>query len=279
MHVDEYMTIKEILNWASNKLKFLNSPQLDAEVLLSFVLKKDKIYLYTYPEKSLTITQIKKYISLINKRRNYVPVAYLTHHKEFYNLNFYINKNVLVPRPATEILVDQSISLINKYNLKTLADIGTGSGCIAISIKKNLPQIKVYANDINKKALWVAKKNAQLNKTKIIFKHGDLLTPYKHLPIDIFVANLPYLSHKIYQKEKSIKHEPKQALFAKNQGLKYIEDVILQIENLDYKPKFLLIEFDPWQKKIIINKTKKYNYKTKIIKDFDQLDRTLTIEL
>ncbi len=273
------MTIQKTLKWAKIKLKKLDSPQLDAEVLLSFVLGKEKTYLYTYPEKKLLNKQIKKFKYLVNKRSFNYPIAYLTHHKEFYNLNFYINNHVLIPRPETEIMVEQTIDLIKKYNLKTVADIGTGSGCIAISLKKNLPDLDVYASDIDQKALSVAKTNAKLNLCKIEFKKGNLLTPYKHLKIDIYVANLPYLSHEIYQTAKTIKHEPKHALFAKNQGLEYIESTIEQLNKLDFKPKYLLLEIDPSQSKTILKILSKLNYQTIIIKDLKSLNRTLIIKI
>lgn len=241
------MFIKEALNWAENKLKKLASPQLDAEVLLSFVLKKEKTFLFTYPENKLTNKQINKFKLLINKRVKNYPVAYLINHKEFFGLNFYVDQRVLIPRPDTEIMVEQAFKLIEKYKLKSVADIGTGSGCLAITIKKRHPKLDVYASDISLPALQVAKKNARLNNTKIIFKPGDLLTPYKHLKIDMFLANLPYLSQEIYHQAKTIKYEPKSALFAKKHGLEYIEATITNLKKLKYKPKYLLLEINPEQ--------------------------------
>ncbi len=254
------MTIREALLWAISKLKKSNSPQLDAEVLLSFILHKDKSYLFTYPEKKLTAHQIKKFINLTKQRVNNYPIAYLTSYKEFYGLNFYVDKRVLIPRPETEILVEQARLLINKYKLKTLADIGTGSGCLAISLKKLFPRLKVYASDIDLRAIQVAKKNAHLNKVPITFKIGDLLTPYKQQPIDIFLANLPYLSQKVYYQAHTIKHEPKTALFAKKNGLYYIEAIIQSLNKLKYKPQYLLLEIDPKQIKKISTLIKQKGY-------------------
>lgn len=108
------MLIKEALIWANNKLKNLDSPQLDAEVLLSFILKKNKFFLYTHPEKKLSKLQLNKFKFLINKRKKNYPVAYLTNNKEFFGINFYVDNRVLIPRPETEILVEQAISLIKK---------------------------------------------------------------------------------------------------------------------------------------------------------------------
>ncbi len=271
------MIITEALRWAKNKLSNIDSPQLDAEVLLSFVLKKNKTFLYTYPEKKLSKPQTDKFKILIKQRAKNIPSAYLTKQKEFFGLNFYVDKRVLIPRPETEIIVEQASELIKKYKLKSLADIGTGSGCIAITLKKLFPKLKVLASDISLPALAVAKKNARLNKVRIQFKKGDLLTPYKHLKIDILVANLPYLSQEIYNSAKTIKHEPKTALFAKKQGLEYIENTIKQIVKLNIRAKFLLLEIDPSQSKKLKKKLNKLNYQVTITKDLQKLDRTLTI--
>jgi len=273
------MTIDQALIWANKKLKSKSKTScLDAEVLLSFVLKKQKEYIYTYPEKKLTKLQENKFKNLINSRIKGKPVAYLTKNKEFYGFNFYIDNRVLVPRPETEILVDEIISIAKPK--MTIADIGTGSGCIAIALAKHLPKNKITATDISKNALKIAKKNANRNSVKIDFFAGDLLSPIKNKKIDIIAANLPYGSKKIWKGRESIKFEPAIALYAKNYGIEIYENFFHQLTKLKYKPKYIVIEIDSSQpaklKKIIT----KIFPKAKIIikKDLAGLNRILIIK-
>ncbi len=250
------MTIKEILKQAIkqlNKAK-IDSSALDADILLSFVLKKPKEFLYTYPEKKLTKNQLAGFNRLINCRVKREPVAYLTHHKEFYGLDFYVDKNVLIPRPLTESLVEEVINYAKNQRL-TIADIGTGSGCIAITLKKHLPNTTIYATDISPAALKVAKKNARKHKTKIKFFKGNLLEPF--LPpssrkatfrnvafkIDYIVANLPYLNKT--QIKNELKYEPKTALLG---GDKYIKELLWQAKKLKPRPKKIFLEIKQKQK-------------------------------
>jgi len=273
------MTIKQALTWACIKLNKLDSPQLDAEVLLSFVIKKNKTELYTHPEKKITNKQTTVFKKLINKRAKNYPVAYLINSKEFFGYKFYVDKRVLIPRPETEIIIEKAFQLIEMYKLKTIADIGTGSGCIAITLKKIFPKLFINASDISELALQVAKKNARFHKTKIHFAKGDLLTPFQLKKIDLFIANLPYVSHKIYSQSKSIKTEPKHSLFAKKQGLEYIERILEESLSLKYKPKFLLLEISPEQFTKIKKITNKLHFQIKSYQDLQKNIRTLKITL
>jgi release factor glutamine methyltransferase len=248
------------------KLK-ITSAHLDAEVILSFVLKKPKEYLYTHPEKILSTAQSTAYKKLILKRKKHFPVAYIIGHKEFFGLDFLVNENVLIPRPETEFLVEQTIAVclrqgfgrqaaarLDKNNL-TIADIGTGSGCVAVALAKNLPETKIFATDISKKALQLAKKNAGRRGVQVSFLRGHLLTPLKNKKIDIIVANLPYLPRDY--KHDSIKFEPKIALYAANSGLSLYEKLFQQIARLKHQPKFILIEAGSIQIKSLVKIIKK----------------------
>lgn len=226
------MTIKQALIEATKKLK----SALDADILLSHAIDKSKEYLYTYPEKNLTKKQTEKYNRLIKKRIKKIPVAYLTNHKEFFNLDFYVDKNVLIPRPLTESLVEEVIKEAKNKKIN-IADIGTGSGCIAIALKKHLPQATVYATDISIAALNVAKKNAKKHRVKIKFFQGDLLAPLSNKKIDIIVANLPYLTKS--QIKNELKYEPKTALLG---GDKYIKKLLRQAKELKYQPEKIFLE-------------------------------------
>ncbi len=222
------MLINTALTKADEKLRQFNSSNLDAEVLLSFILKKTKEFLYTHPEIKLNWIQKIRFFYLINQRAKNWPIAYLTGQKEFYGRAFCVNKHVLVPRPLTEKLVDKTLKIINEakkqkeayYQRYAIADIGTGSGNIIITIikelqkeKYNLDDFKFYATDISAQALKAAKKNARLHQVDnfITFLKGNLLKPLEDKKIDLILANLPYFKPADLT-EPSIKKEPEQAL-------------------------------------------------------------------
>ena len=251
-------TIAEALYNASELLteNKITSVHLDAEVILSFIIKKPREYLYTHPEKILSTAQSTAYKKLISKRAKHFPVAYITGHKEFFGLDFLVNENVLIPRPETEFLVEQTITAARQAkNNITIADIGTGSGCVAVALAKNLPETKIFATDISKKAIQLAKKNAGRRGVQVSFLRGHLLTPLKNKKIDIIVANLPYLPRDY--KHDSIKFEPKIALYAANSGLSLYEKLFQQIARLKHQPKFILIEAGSIQIKSLVKIIKK----------------------
>jgi release factor glutamine methyltransferase len=251
------MTIAELLKEARKKIG-----ALDAELLLAKVLKKSREFLITNLDKKITNSQFSVFNKLIRQRAKGVPVAYLVGHKEFYGLDFIVNKHVLVPRPETELIVECVLDKLRIRNYElgimnaTLIDVGTGSGCIAISIAKSIQTLIVVATDTSKKALKVAKKNALLHDTKIKFLHGNLLEPIlnssfiNHNSSFIITANLPYLTEEQYKSEPSIQHEPKQALVADKDGLAHYEQLLKQIRQLvrNYELGVMsYLEIDPRQ--------------------------------
>ncbi len=253
------MNIQQTLLSATKKInrKQPTSAHLDAEVLLSFVTNKPKTYLLSNLEKIITPTQQKKFNNLVNKRKNGSPISYLTNNRDFYSLSFYVNKDVLIPRPETETLVEEVIKearhlkqSIGKNETITIIDIGTGSGCISITLAKYLPYAKIIATDISQKALDVAKKNERHHKVlnKISFKKGSLLKALnkKNNP-DIIVSNLPYLRKK---ELSNVPKEPKLALYGGKLGLEKIDELFTQISELEKQP-IILLEIAPDQFKAI----------------------------
>jgi release factor glutamine methyltransferase len=263
------MNVKNALAKAIFRLQKSNikNPYLDAEILLSFILNKPQEFIFTHPEYKLTKFQISNYQLLISRRQKGEPVAYLTGHKEFYGLDFFVNKNVLIPRPETELMVDKTLSLMSNISHPiSLIDIGTGSGCIIITLQKILKlkskiiNYKFFATDISKDALKIAKNNAKKHGVdkKIKFLPGDLLEPLiknsKYLnnpknPI-IITANLPYLTPSQINNSPTIKKEPKIALVAGSDGLKYYQKLFKQIKQFQKicNVKYMLCEIDPRQK-------------------------------
>lgn len=275
------MTVGEILY--NTRLRHEPAP-LDAELLLSFVLRKSREYLFTHPEKELSGAQIAKFGALAQRRQKGEPVAYILGKKEFFGLEFLVGKNVLVPRPETELLVEKALSQIlnTKYQtLDTVIDVGTGSGNIIISIIKNIPdemrkKINFYSVDISSKALNIARKNAEKHKVKkyIKFVKTDLLGYFikKKLKLEnlLIVANLPYVSHKLYRKNlANLKFEPKNALVSSENGLsrykkmfsqikKFIQIADLNCRQAGCKSQItLLLEISPEQKKSLLRVAKK----------------------
>ncbi|NMB48415.1 peptide chain release factor N(5)-glutamine methyltransferase [Candidatus Kuenenbacteria bacterium] len=265
------MTISQVCSKAKLQIKKTSrSPQLDAEILLSFVLNKPKEFLYANPDYHLTQNQRSKFQTLISRRAAGLPIAYLVGHKEFYGLDFIINKNVLIPRPETELMVDEVLNHLRFTPCSlplTLIDIGTGSGCIPIAIAKNMNtelRIMIYGTDISTKALPVARQNAKFHKVeqKIKFIQSDLLKNILnslfiiHNSFIIITANLPYLTPAQYRANPNLKYEPRQALIAGPYGLKYYHVLIQQTKTLTRTthyslPITLFLEIDPSQTKKI----------------------------
>lgn len=224
------------------------SAELDAEVLLSYVLSKDKEWLFSNINKAVSRNIYNKYIRLCRKRAGGMPIAYLTGSKEFFGLDFKITKDTLIPRPETEELVDICISKINKLKTREpkikIADIGTGCGCIAIAIQKKFPKTEIIATDISNKALKIAKLNNRAHKTNIKWQRGDLLRPLKNKTFNIIVANLPYLPETEYN-NRHILQDPPLSLYSGADGLKLFVKMINQVEKYKIKTKYILCELDP----------------------------------
>jgi len=273
------MTLKEALVRSKKILAQakITSADLDAEVILMSLLKKDKDFIFTHPEAKLTAVQEKKYLQDIKKRFKGLPVAYITGEKEFYGLKFKVDRHVLIPRPETELLAEEAINIAKKISPKnpTIVDIGTGSGAIAISIAKNLPGVKTIATDKSSKALEIARKNARLNKAKIIFKKGNLLKPILNTKVNILIANLPYLETNY--KNSSIKYEPKLALYSGKDGLDSYRELIKQLSQLKNLPEYILLEAGAKQFKKLTSIIKKSfpQAKIRVEKDLAGFDRYL----
>ncbi len=250
------MTITQAQYWATAQLtsKKISTARLDADVLLSSTIKKSREHLYAHSEQVLTSAQEKAFQKLIARRTRFEPIAYLTEHKEFYGRDFIVNKHTLIPRPETELLVETVITYVqeNKLDKSTIADIGTGSGCVAITLKNQVPTATIIATDISVQALITAKKNAKLHKANIIFRAGDLLTPIANKNIDILIANLPYVpstdKQKVTALNRSLRFEPAQALYSGANGLNAYRKLFAQITKLKKLPQAIFIEFDPRQK-------------------------------
>ena len=248
------MTINQILSWAEIQIQS-PSPRLDAEVILSFVINKPKEFILSHGDMPVNVYHNLEYKHKIYKLLKGWPVAYITGRKEFYGREFIVNNSVLIPRPETEILIEKTLERINQDNsINTLADVGTGSGCIAITLALEKPSLTIYATDLSSRAITTAKLNAKLHNVfnRIIFKRGNLLNPLKNAPVDIIVANLPYVTDEELKSESTIKKEPILALRV-NQNL--ISEFATQLKAFA-SLKFVIIETSPilaqnWSEQIL----------------------------
>ncbi|OGR55997.1 MAG: protein-(glutamine-N5) methyltransferase, release factor-specific [Elusimicrobia bacterium RIFCSPLOWO2_02_FULL_39_32] len=274
-------TIHKALNWGEEKCSPQSSfnSKLEPLWLLSEVLCQKPSNLYLNKEENLELPQQKEYRKLIQKRSLGFPLAYLLKQEEFMGLKFKINSSVLIPRPETELLVKEAIKWgAQKKNLGIL-EIGTGSGIIAISLAKHLPQSRILATDISKKALKVAKENSCFNKVKnqIIFILGDLFSipNLKASEFDLIISNPPYIrSKEIPLLQKEIQYEPKCALNGGEDGLKIIKPLIQNSGKYLKKNGLLIFEIGTHQAKEIKILLKSFGFKKiKILKDDSDHDR------
>ena len=278
------MKVRELL---TNTYK--SSPLLPAEIdsILGITLHKSKEYLYKKSDKNLTISAIKKFKKLIIKRQTGWPMAYLRGWQEFYALKFLVNKNTLIPRSDSELIIDTSLEFLKNSKNLNILDIGTGSGCLIIALAKNKANNNYTACDISKSALKTAKTNARKHKTKINFVHSDLLNnisldpssgPKPAQKFDLIIANLPYLTPQ-QMKEPSITKEPRSALLSGKDGLDHYTKLLSTIKPFLAPKSCILLEIDPEQSKQIKTIIKQYlpQAKIEIIQDLNKLDRLIKI--
>jgi release factor glutamine methyltransferase len=205
-------TIRDLLAWGALQLAKTPSPQLDSRILLGFALSWTHSRLMANPDLSVPTTTRQKFSRLIKKRAERWPIAYLTGVKDFAGLEFIVSSKVLIPRPATESIVETAVKLAEETGAAHITEVGTGSGAIAITLAKKLPSVKIEAGDISPAVLLVAKQNVAKHKVgrQVKLVRSDLL---KNLEAaSIVVANLPYLPKKL-KIEPELKHEPDMALF------------------------------------------------------------------
>jgi release factor glutamine methyltransferase len=280
------MDIKNLIFHYSKQLKSA-SPVLDTELIMAKTLNKPKEYLYEYPEKKLNFKQLALFEKLFQSRQKGLPIAYILGHKEFYGLNFLVNPNVLIPRPETEILVEQVLKYYKNKKKLLLVDIGTGSGAIIISLATKLKNKAEYlATDLSTKAINLAKKNARLSRVNIKFLKGNLLQPLtkqKNLALAlgnfILISNLPYLTQSEINKP-NLKFEPKQALYGGPDGLRYFRQFFAEIKKYHLNPQAIFLEIGYNQAQKVGNLARLVwpSCKINITKDLCGHDRVVTIQ-
>jgi release factor glutamine methyltransferase len=275
------MNIEKILNEGVNILQKnkIPNPQLDGEILLSNLIKKDKKHIILNPKELLNSEQLDKFKSLIERRKKREPIAYLINKKEFWKDEFFVNKDVLIPRPDTELIIEQVLQIYSKDEQLQVLDIGTGSGCILLSILRERPNFYGTGIDISKKSINVSKFNAkQLNLINRVKFFNSSVDNFKIGKYDLIVSNPPYIEilNLKYLEKDVVNFEPKLALNGGLDGFSKIRKVINKAGILIKKNGKFILEIGFNQK----NKVKKILkeegfYVNKAVKDYGNNDRCI----
>ena len=275
------MNYNEILKKGENLLKKnkTKNPYLDTELILSKVINRKREEILLNIDTKLKNTDIIKFKNYILRRQQKEPMAYILGYKYFWKYKFVTNKHVLIPRPDTEIVIDETLKCLQNDKSKKILDIGTGSGCIVVSVLKERPKCLATAIDISIKALNVAKTNAKLHQleNKINFINIDI-DKYKSSNYDLIISNPPYVnSIDLNRLDDDIKfHEPKLALSGGSDGFKELKKVIIKSKKLLKINGKLILEIGYKQKNISIKILKENGfYINKISKDLSGKDRCI----
>ncbi len=280
------MTIKELLSQGTIMLKNeeVDAPKNKARAILQYTLKMSREHIIIYDQKQITKEQREEYIKNIKRLISGEPLQYITGVQEFMRMKFLVTKDVLIPQPDTEILVEEVINIAKRIENPTLLDLCTGSGAIGISIAKNVPNAKILATDISKNAIDIAKQNAKYNGVlnNIEFTESNLFDKLKNLKFDIIVSNPPYIpTEEIKTLPKDVRQEPKIALDGGKDGLDFYRKIAENAYKFLNRQGYLCLEIGYNQRenvKKIIENQKRY-VETYCKKDLCQNDRVVVTRI
>ena len=266
-----------------DRLKETNQPHYIALALMAHVFQKPKTWLLAHPEEKMTGSQLALFNSVLVRLEEGEPLPYLTGKQEFYGLEFEVSPAVLIPRPETELLVESALDWLKNHPMARRAvDIGSGSGCIAVSLLKNCPDLQMSAIDISAEALKVAQRNAQKHQVayRINFLNASLLSNFDG-KIDLLCANLPYIPTDKLQQVNSLPWEPRLALDGGQNGLDLIAELLNQAPSKMARPSLILLETEDNLGPETIHLAKQAFPKAeiKLVKDIFDRDRLVRIEL
>ena len=284
-------SILHTLQWGIRKLidNGLDNPRLDAEVLLAHTLSLDRVALYRNPESLLGSDEKKRYAALLERRVKREPVAYITGYKEFRSLNFTLTHDVLIPRPETEILLDEVLRacalLSRKKDHLRILELGTGSGILAVGMAKEVGSCSIFATDISSKKIDVARNNARLHKVEaaITFLVGDLYHPLtaraEKDKFDCIVFNPPYLSHDdwTHAQPEIQDYEPIDSLWGGHDGLAFYRSLIPGVPILLRRGGYLVLEIGRGQAESIkaMLRTAAFYREVKVVQDLAGIERVI----
>ena len=289
------MILSEALQSVTQTLRRaeIADPSVEAEVLLGHVLGMSKTGLYTEPERSLTSAETERLRDLVRRRLDREPAAYILGHCEFYGIDFYVESHAFIPRPETELLVEEAVELAQRISRRgeqsVMADIGTGCGAIAISLALALPQAKIYATDISPSALQVAEVNCRRHGVngQVELLQGNLLEPLPQA-VDVIVANLPYVKDcEVVDLSPEIReHEPTIALAGGRDGLDKIREMLEQMRGKEDThrnegPTCFLLEIGQGQGEMVASLVGNYfpEASVELISDLGGVERIVKVGL
>jgi len=240
----EETTVEAALQKARAALVASGTADLDAQVLLAHVLGCERAFLFAHPEASLDFQTSMQFQSLLQRRASGEPIAYILGQQGFYDLELKVTPSVLVPRPETELLLEEALQLTADSPGATVADIGTGSGALAVTLARHRPQCTVYATDISADALEVARDNAREHCARVSFFRGHLAQPLteRGIKVDLLMANLPYIASDELDTLPVSRWEPRQALDGGPDGLAYIRTLLQQAPRVCRAGAYVLLE-------------------------------------
>jgi len=280
----ESWDVMKVLNWTAEYFEQndIEKARLNAELLISGILKMKRLDLYLKFDKPLADDELKSIKSAIIRRIKGEPIQYILGKQNFFGYDFIVNKDVLIPRPETEQMVDFGIKLIKKNNFTKILDLCTGSGCIGITIAKELinNELNMSASDLSSKALEIAKKNADLilgEKSNINFIESDLFEKIDR-KFELIISNPPYISKKAELKDEVKKYEPSLALFADEEGLALYRKIAETSHRYLCSNGYLILEIgDEQGEKIkdIFEKQNNFYEFCGILKDLAEKDRII----
>ncbi len=310
--LDPSSTVGRALAAANQRLRGCgaDTPRLDAELLLAHVLGKDRVYLYAHADHLLSDEERTRYERLIERRRRREPVAYLVGSRAFYGLDFAVDSRVLIPRPETELLVETAIATADVMSQRvavaaaswrgrplpsalvgmappleavTMADVGTGSGVIAVSVAVHCPSVLVWASDVSAGALSVAQRNTQTHGVadRVHLMQGFLLRPIPQ-PVDIITANLPYIPTRDIDRlaPEVAMYEPRQALDGGYYGLQLIGELLNQAPHYLRPGGVVLLEIGSDQGEVVVGLAQRAfpDADVRLVHDFADLDRMVVVQ-
>ncbi|MBI4187083.1 MAG: peptide chain release factor N(5)-glutamine methyltransferase [Chloroflexi bacterium] len=255
---------------------------LKCELLLRHVLGIDRTGLYLRLDDELGLEEERAFWQLVERGLRHEPASYITGHREFYGLDFYVDSSVLIPRPETELLVEQALGLAQARAVKTIADIGTGCGAIAISLALNLPQAEIYAADISAAALEVARINCWKRgvEDRVHLLSGDMLDPLPG-PVDLIVANLPYVKQSDLSAIGRADFEPRLALDGGRDGLDKLRRLCHQAKDKLHPAGAMLLEIGQGQRRGVTVLLRRLfpGAKIEVASDLGGIDRVVSLSL
>jgi len=276
------LTVLEVLKLSTAYLeeKSIESARLNAELLLASILNCKRIDLYLLFDRPLDENEIAAYREFISRRSKHEPLQYILGEVEFYGLKFKVNKNVLIPRPETEFLIEKAISLVNENKLKSILDIGTGSGNIPISLAKNLNGVEITSIDISEEAYKVAEQNSIYNEVsgKICLINTDIKNYLPESKFDMIISNPPYVSQNDYSNLSNdiVNYEPAISITDFSDGYEFYRIITNKSDSFLNKGGFLLCEMAQGQSEFIQKMFSDADFsEIKIIKDYQNIDRVI----